>query len=48
MKHIYWKGVKRKIDKFFERIIDCIIIFSVEKGKITIIGIESIKAVRIN
>ncbi len=27
MKHIYWKGVKRKIDKFFERIIDCIIIF---------------------
>ena len=25
MKHIYWKGVKRKIDKFFERIIDCII-----------------------
>ena len=27
MKHIYWKGVKRKIDKFFEGIIDCIIIF---------------------
>ena len=21
MKHIYWKGVKRKIDKFIERII---------------------------
>ena len=27
MKHIYWKGVWRKIDKFFERIIDCMIIF---------------------
>lgn len=27
MGHIYWKGVRRKIDKFIERIIDCIIIF---------------------
>lgn len=25
---IYWKGVKRKIDKFIDRVIDCILIFT--------------------
>ena len=28
MKKIYWKGVKRKIDKVFDIIIDCILIFT--------------------
>ena len=28
MKKIYWKGVRRKIGKFFERIYDCILIFT--------------------
>ena len=28
MKNIYWKGVWRKIDKFFEKVIDCIILFT--------------------
>ncbi len=28
MKNIYWKGVKRKIDKFLETVIDCIILFT--------------------
>lgn len=28
MKKIYWKGVKRKIDKFIDRVIDCILIFT--------------------
>lgn len=28
MGKIYWKGVKRKIDKLIERIFDCILIFT--------------------
>lgn len=28
MKKIYWKGVKRKIDKFIDRVIDYILIFT--------------------
>ena len=28
MKKIYWKGVRRKINKFFDRVIDCILIFT--------------------
>lgn len=28
MKKIYWKGVKRKIKWFVERVFDCILIFT--------------------
>lgn len=28
MRKIYWKGVKRKVDKLIERMIDCILIFT--------------------
>lgn len=28
MGKIYWKGIKRKIDKLIERMIDCILIFT--------------------
>lgn len=28
MKKIYWKGVKRKIEWFVERVFDCILIFT--------------------
>ena len=28
MKGIYWKGVKQRIEKFFETVDDCILIFT--------------------
>lgn len=28
MKGIYWKGIKQRIDRFFEKVYDCILIFT--------------------
>ena len=28
MRKIYWKGVRKKVDKLIERLIDCILIFT--------------------
>lgn len=28
MNGIYWKGIKRRIEKFFEKVLECILIFT--------------------